>query len=252
MRTEKPRYSCDLIRGLHDKTNSSLDFCISFAHAPVVFLFSTQTIEFQSLRKIRLHWRRVGLAPSVPTSRSRYRNDKRQNSVSLSFSRSKTFPLPPPCLFRRFVTWLMPCWQLSATGVKQLHATVSHFPLSSPGSKIKFRVMRIKAYSKIWIWSQETIKHPKPRELKFMQTHPSETQRLPQKPNPYGCFMLVAAQPSKREKCCGGMDGFCILEICLDCQCLAAPCCQQSERLGVLERCGVYLWRTDRNVVHVK
>lgn len=138
------------------------DVCISFAHAPMVFLFSTQTIEFRGLRKIRLHWLTVGLAPCVPTSRSRYRNDKRQNSVSLSFSRSKTLSLPPPCLFWRFVTWLMPCWQLSATGVKQLHATVSHFPPSSPGSKIKFLVMRIKTYSKIWVWKKETIKHRKP------------------------------------------------------------------------------------------
>lgn len=72
------------------------DFCILFAHAPVVFLFSTQTIEFLSLRKIRLHWLTVGLALCVPTSHSSYRNDKRQNSVSLSFSRSKTLSLPPP------------------------------------------------------------------------------------------------------------------------------------------------------------
>lgn len=34
---------------------------------------------------------------------------------------------------------------------------------------------------------------------------------------------------------------FVFLDICLDCERLAAPCCQQSERLGVLERCGVYL-----------
>lgn len=170
----------------------------------------------------------------------------------LCLSPEGTLSLPPPCLFRRFVTWLMPCWQLSETGVKQLHATVSHFPLSSPGSKIKFLVMRIKTHSKIWVWKKGNNRTSKARELRFVQTHPSKTQRLPQKRNHYGCFMLVAAQPSNREKCCGGMDGFCFLEICLDCQCLAAPCCQQSERLGVLERCGVYLWRTDRNVVHEK
>lgn len=227
-------------------------FCILFAHAPVVFLFSTQTIEFRSLRKIRLHLLTVGLTLCVPTSRSTYWNDKRQNSVFLSFSRSKTLSLPPPCLFRRFVTWQMPCWQLSETGVKQLHATVSHFPLSSPGSKIKFLVMRIKTYSKMWVWKKETIKHPKPGGW-------SSCKRAQVKHR--GCHkngIITAALswappnlPNEKNVAEEWMD-FCFLEICLDCQCLAAPCCQQSERLGVLERCGVYLWRTDRNVVQEK